>query len=81
MYILVYMDDIIIVNSSSSTTECLLHQLHRKFAVKDLSNLSYFLGIEVHHTSNGLLLTQHKYITDLLLRMNKEESACGETTS
>jgi hypothetical protein len=79
MYILVYMDDIIIVNSSSSTTERFLHQLHREFAVKDLSNLSYFFGIEVHHTSNGLLLTQHKYITDLLLWMNMEASAGSPT--
>jgi hypothetical protein len=75
MYILVYVDDIIIVSSSSSATERLLRQLHREFAVKDLGNLNYFLGIEVHHTSNGLLLTQHKYITDLLLRTNMEDSA------
>ena len=28
--------------------------------------MSYFLEIEVRHTSNGLVLTQHKYIQDLL---------------
>jgi hypothetical protein len=38
------------------------------FAVKDLGNLSYFLGIEAQ--KNGLLLTQQKYIGDLLLKAN-----------
>lgn len=37
-----------------------------EFSLKDLSNLSYFLGIEVCHTSNGLILSLQKYIRDLL---------------
>ena len=32
--------------------------------------MSYFPGIEVCHISNGLVLTQHKYIQDLLSRTN-----------
>jgi hypothetical protein len=67
-------DDIIIVSSSSSVTDKLLEQLHREFAVKDLGRLNYFLGIEVHHTSLGLILTQRKYICDLLLRTNMDTS-------
>jgi hypothetical protein len=42
VYILVYVDDIIIVSSSSSATERLLQQLQREFVVKDLGKLSYF---------------------------------------
>jgi hypothetical protein len=45
---LIYVDDIIIVSSSSSATEKLQAQLGVDFAVKDLGNLSYFLGIHVH---------------------------------
>jgi hypothetical protein len=70
MYILFYVDDIIIVSSSSSATDRLLSQLQADFAVKDLGTLNYFLGIEVHHTSHGLLLTQQKYIKDLMTRTN-----------
>ena len=51
MYILIYVDDIIIVSSSPSATNRLLPQLQADFALKDLGPLSYFLGIEVHHTS------------------------------
>jgi hypothetical protein len=74
MYILIYVDDIIIVSSSSSATNRLLHQLQKEFAVKDLGKLGYFLGIEIHHTPTGLTLTQQKYIHDLLLRTNMENS-------
>ena len=70
MYILIYIDDIIIISSSSMATIKLLTQLWEDFAVKDLGTLSYFLGIEVRHTSNGLVLTQHKYIQDLFPRIN-----------
>jgi hypothetical protein len=48
----------------------LLVQLRDDFAVKDLGTLSYFLVIEVHHNSNGMILTHHKYIWDLLAWTN-----------
>jgi hypothetical protein len=48
--------------SSSSATDHLLQQLQVELVVKDLDRLSYFLGIEVHHTSIKLILTQLKYI-------------------
>ena len=70
LYILIYVDDIIIVSSSSLATDRLLAQLQADFAVKDLGPLNYFLGIQVHHTSQGLRLTQKKYITDLMTRTN-----------
>jgi hypothetical protein len=74
IYILIYMDDIIIVSSSSSATDKLLQWLRLEFAVKDLGQLNYFFGIEVHHSSSRLILTQCKYIRDLLLRTNMDTS-------
>jgi histone deacetylase 1/2 len=74
LYMLVYVDDIIIISSSSSATDKLLQQLQEDFAVKDLGSLHYFLGIEVSHQSNGLVLTQHKYTRDLLARTNMTAS-------
>lgn len=67
---MIYVDDIIIISSSSSTVDNLLSQLRVDFAIKDLGRLAYFLGIECHHTSHGLILCQHKYIQDLLTRTN-----------
>lgn len=47
MYVLVYVDDLIITSSSSSATDVFLQQLNNAFAIKDLGSLHYFLGIEV----------------------------------
>ncbi|XP_073355674.1 uncharacterized protein [Aegilops tauschii subsp. strangulata] len=68
MYILIYVDDIILVSSSASTTNRLVSSLGAEFAVKDLGRLHYFLGLEVLHSDGGLTLTQKKYSQDLLRR-------------
>lgn len=66
MYMLVYVDDIIIVSSSPTATDKLLVQLKQDFVVKNLGTLSYFLGIEVSSIFDGILFTQKKYLQDLL---------------
>jgi histone deacetylase 1/2 len=44
--------------------------LNENFAIKDLGELHYFLGIEVKRSPNGLLLTQEKYASDLLGKLD-----------
>lgn len=68
VYVLIYVDDIIIASNSSSSIGHLISHLGNEFAVKDLGPLSYFLGIQVTKTSEGLHLSQGKYATDLLHR-------------
>jgi histone deacetylase 1/2 len=68
MYLLVYVDDIIVISSSESATARLVTVLGADFAVKDLGKLYYFLGLEVTHCDAGLTLTQQKYSMDLLRR-------------
>jgi histone deacetylase 1/2 len=68
LYLLVYVDDIIVVSSSSTATDSLIHQLGASFALKDLGPLHYFLGVEVRAQGSGLLMSQQKYASDLLQR-------------
>lgn len=70
MFMLIYVDDIIVVSSRPEAVTALLQDLHSEFPLKDLGNLHYFLGIEVSETSNGIILTQEKYVNDLLRRVN-----------
>ncbi|KAA3451195.1 Copia protein [Gossypium australe] len=66
LYILVYVDDIIITGSSPTV----ISSLSKKFPFKDLGVLKLFWGIEVLQTTNGLSLTQSKYAFDLLYETN-----------
>jgi histone deacetylase 1/2 len=68
LFVLVYVDDIIVASSSQSATKALLKDLQVEFALKDLGDLHYFLGIEVKRTEDGLVMSQQKYASDILLR-------------
>jgi hypothetical protein len=69
IFVLVYIDGIIVASSSYQATQALLQDLQKEFALNDLGNLHYFLGIEGTKKKNGLLLTQEKYASDLLKRV------------
>jgi hypothetical protein len=45
---------------------CLKEMFGKTFEVKDLGPLRYFLGIEIARSSKGIVLSQGKYILDLL---------------
>jgi hypothetical protein len=66
VYVLVYVDDIIVANSSQYATTTLLKNLEKDFALKDMGELHYFLSIEVAKINSGILLSQTKYAKDLL---------------
>lgn len=74
-YILVYVDDILITGSSAREVQSLIQGLNQIFALKDLGDLSYFLGIEVQRLSNESLHLSHvKYIKDLLAKAKMQEA-------
>lgn len=58
LFVLVYVDDIIVASSSQDATDALLKDLKDDFALKDLGDLHYFLGIEVKRSADDLLLSQ-----------------------
>ncbi|GAA0157644.1 transmembrane signal receptor [Lithospermum erythrorhizon] len=62
IYLLLYVDDIIITGSSSSILQQFIDDFNAQFLINDLGRLSFFLGIEVQHDSHGLFLCQKKYL-------------------
>ena len=79
IYMLIYVDDIIVASSSSRAVEELVKSLREEFAIKDLGNLHYFLGIEVKREEDGLVLLQSKYASDVLARVGM--TSCKMVTS
>lgn len=63
---LIYVDDISVTGSSQKAIAALLQDLKKDFALKDLGELHYFLGIEVSQGKDGILLSQEKYAGDIL---------------
>jgi hypothetical protein len=73
MFVLVYIDDIIITASIPAAISDLLQQLRMSFAIKDLGKLNYFLGVKVTPLKTSLLLSKRRYILKLLKRTNMLE--------
>ncbi|XP_016200326.1 uncharacterized protein LOC107641346 [Arachis ipaensis] len=66
-YVLVYVDDIIVTDESSALVTDVIAKLNKKFALKDIGYLHYFLGIQVTRTCDGgLVLTQQKHVGEVL---------------
>ena len=74
MFIRIYVDDIIITSSSSLAIDNLLSSLQHDFAVKNLGSLHYFLGIKIIRNTTGILLSQKRYILDILTRTHMLEA-------
>ena len=68
IYLLVYVDDIIITGNTDSATQEFIATLSHRFSIKDLGSLHYFLSVEVLPHQYGLFLSQCQYIRDLLTK-------------
>ncbi|KAK9102913.1 hypothetical protein Sjap_020167 [Stephania japonica] len=66
LYLLVYVDDIIVTGSNNSLIQSFISKLHDSFALSDIGELNYFLGMEARRDNSGLYLTQTAYIQQLL---------------
>ncbi|XP_019414584.1 PREDICTED: uncharacterized protein LOC109326349 [Lupinus angustifolius] len=69
-FLLVYVDDLLLKDSNNNFLQNFMAKLSLKFSLKYLGFPYYFLGIELIPTKQGLLLTQHGYIRDLLDKFN-----------
>lgn len=79
VFVLVYVDDIIVASSSTEATEALLRDLRHEFALKDLGELHYFLGIKVNRNHEGLVLSQERYAREILKRSGMDKSKPVDT--
>ncbi|XP_070052819.1 secreted RxLR effector protein 161-like [Nicotiana tomentosiformis] len=66
IYLVVYVDDIVITGNDQDGIINLKQHLFPHFQTKDLGRLKYFLGIEVAQSSSGIVISQRKYALDIL---------------
>lgn len=70
VYILIYVDDILITGNNICLFNKFIVALNKEFALKDLGGISYFLGIEVHRDETRIFLNQTNFINDFLDILN-----------
>ncbi|XP_054817779.1 uncharacterized mitochondrial protein AtMg00810-like [Prosopis cineraria] len=79
MFVLIYVDDIIITGNSPNMLKLFIENLNSIFALKDLGHLNYFLGIEAYRDRTGLYLKQEKYVENLLRKFSMDQCATAPT--
>jgi hypothetical protein len=68
VYLLFYVDDIILIASNTMLLRRIISALQRKFVMKDLRPLHHFLGITIEHRPDGMFLHQRTYALDIIKR-------------
>ncbi|KAH9669465.1 retrovirus-related pol polyprotein from transposon RE1 [Citrus sinensis] len=76
---LIYVDDIVVIGNNTFLIDQLIHQLSIEFALKDLGQLHFFLGLEIRYFSGGIYVSQTKYTKDLLTKAKMLESTSLST--
>ncbi|RVW93037.1 Retrovirus-related Pol polyprotein from transposon RE1 [Vitis vinifera] len=66
IYLVVYVDDIIITGSDQRGIQRLKQHLFNHFQTKELGKLKYFLGLEIAQSTSGVVMSQRKYALNIL---------------
>jgi len=66
VYLLVYVDDIRVMGNDHKLVDDLLTKLSTAFKIRDLGEPGFFLGIEMVKRGNAIVLSQQRYMTDIL---------------
>ena len=65
-YIIVYVDDLMIISNSTAFTEEVKEIFKDRFEMKDLGSAKWILGIQMERTETGIWLGQPKYAKEIL---------------
>lgn len=68
IYVLVYVDEILITGSNLQAVDTTIKTLGKEFSVRDLGSLSYFPCVEVTSQPTVYHLSQRRHIFELLQR-------------
>lgn len=81
VWLLVYVDDILVTGNNKAMIEHTKRDLQQQFKIKDLGDMQYFLGIEMARSQEGIVLNQRKYVLELIAEagLTTAKSAINDT--
>ena len=68
IYLIVYVDDIVMTCNDRDDIQNLKQHLSSHFQTKDLGKPKYFLGIEIGQSNSDVVMSQRKYVLDIVKR-------------
>ena len=69
----VYVDDIILATKDERKLVQVKKAIANKFTVKDMGELKYILGVNIHHSENGIWIGQRNYTENVLKKFNMDK--------
>ena len=79
VYLVVYVDDLLMTEKNESYIESIKKELGKSFEMTDLVYVHYYIGIEVTQHPKSIFISQKKYIGDLLNRFGMTD--CNPLTT
>lgn len=78
-YVLLYVDDIIVSSNERLSVESTVRIFSKEFEMRDLGDLNYFLGIKIERKSEGMFLSQTKYVEKLIKKFKLNDANPRDT--
>jgi hypothetical protein len=75
LLLVLYVDDLLITNCSTSAIAEVKRILHDRFLMMDMGPLHLFLGLEISQDASSIKLSQAKYAQDLLERFHMTDAS------
>jgi hypothetical protein len=72
--VLVYVDDIIFRRNNASLVQWFASAMQSEFEMSMIGELPFFLGLQITQRSEGIFLSQEKYLREMLKRFQMEDS-------
>ncbi|GJS91918.1 putative ribonuclease H-like domain-containing protein [Tanacetum coccineum] len=70
MLVQVYVDDIIFGSTKKSMCTEFEECMHKRFQMSSMGELTFFLGLQVKQQSDGIFISQDKYVPDILKKFD-----------
>jgi hypothetical protein len=75
LVVLVCVDDIIFGYTNESSVQWFSNSMKTEFEMSMIGELSYFLGLQVNQSSTGIIISQEKYLKEMLKKFQMEDSS------
>ena len=75
----IYVDDIVFDSTNKTKVDEFVSVMSSEFEMSMVGELNYFLGMQVKQTSMGIMLSQSKYVKNLVKRFGLENGKDFET--